>query len=166
MLQEIVVGVLAGLGSVALLGRLIEHFLTKGLEHALNVTLQERKILGESELQYRKQQLAELYGPIYALLKTSEDVYRLWIAKSLGEINDQILHLMKEQNEMIMDILVHKAHLIDGDNMPVEFQKFMTSATIWNLHGAPGSTICARPCRRAPRGEIPWRVPGLHFRED
>ena len=35
-----------------------------------------------------------------------------------------------------MDLLVHKAHLIDGDSMPDLFVRFNTNSIVWGLYAA------------------------------
>ncbi|HME32082.1 MAG TPA: hypothetical protein VKG65_04955 [Terriglobales bacterium] len=92
--------------------------------------------VGESELEYRKAQLAEFYGPIYAHLKLSQELYGIWMAHKLRAVNKEIISLFREQNEAIIQIITTRAHLIDGDTIPDVFTRFMTSVTIWNFFTA------------------------------
>ncbi|HET8546647.1 MAG TPA: hypothetical protein VFL57_01510 [Bryobacteraceae bacterium] len=111
-----------------------------------NATEQIRTLLGsqatvaESELAYRKAQLAEFYGPIYAHLKVSERLYRLWMDHKLSEINLDVISLFRRQNELIADIICNKAHLVEGAAIPDVFSRFVTSTVIWNFYTTrPGS---------------------------
>lgn len=92
--------------------------------------------VGQSELEYRKQQLEEFYGPIYARLKLSGELYRLWMDHKLQGVNKGIIDTFRRQNEEIKNIIATKAHLIDGDQIPEVFTRFMTSTTLWNWYTA------------------------------
>lgn len=100
--------------------------------------LKAREMLGYSELEYRKQQLEQFYGPIYAYLKSNETLFHLWNGQRLTEINTDVIKILREQNEAIALILKSKAHLVDGDSFPDHFRRFATSTTIWSLY-------CSRP---------------------
>jgi hypothetical protein len=92
--------------------------------------------VGESELEYRKAQLAEFYGPIYAHLKLSQELYDIWMGGTLRDINKDIILLFRQQNEAIIHIITTRAHLVDGNTIPEVFTRFMTSVTIWNFFTA------------------------------
>jgi len=78
---------------VAYLRKKGEQFATKeDLTHVLSQTEQITKLtesiksqisagafVGQSELEFRKAQLAGFYGPIYARLKLSSELYALWM---------------------------------------------------------------------------------------
>jgi hypothetical protein len=51
--------------------------------------------LSQAEFEYRKQQLAEFYGPIYAYLRTDQELYHLWIGGKIYGINLQILDMFR-----------------------------------------------------------------------
>jgi hypothetical protein len=72
--------------------------------------------LTEADLEYRKRQIEEFYGPIYAALKLSSEIYPLWIQGKLEEVNQDTIALFKQQNDDITTILKTKAHLMDGEN--------------------------------------------------
>jgi hypothetical protein len=92
--------------------------------------------VGESELGYRKAQLAEFYGPIYANLKLSKKLYDIWMDRKLHEINKDVIALFRQQNEEMLHIITTRAHLVDGDSIPDVFTRFMTAVTIWNFFTA------------------------------
>ncbi len=104
----------------------------------LTKALKSQEMVGYSELEYRKQQLEEFYGPIYAYLKSNETIFHLWNGQKLTEINLDVIRVLQSQNEAIASILINKAHLVDGDSFPEHFRRFATSTTIWNSY-------CSRP---------------------
>jgi hypothetical protein len=120
----------SALGAGAFLKFSAEKIIETGLQKALHT----ENLLTEVDLEYRKRQLEEFYGPIYASLKLSSEIYPLWMQGSISEINQDIITLFKNENDQITTILKTKAHLIDGAEYPPEFIKFMTSATIWGLY--------------------------------
>lgn len=90
--------------------------------------------VGQSELDFRKAQLADFYGPIYARLSVSGNLYELWREQKVTEINLEIIDFFRGQNEAIINIITNRAHLIDGDGIPDVFTKYITSVTIWNFY--------------------------------
>ena len=107
--------------------------MTTAATEQIKAQMSSQARVGESELEYRKAQLAEFYGPIYANLKTSKELYDIWIEGKLQSINKEIIELFRGQNEEMLRIISTKAHLVDGDTIPDVFTHFMTSVTIWNF---------------------------------
>lgn len=105
---------------------------TKRIEQSFSRNLEEWRL----ELTYRQQQLAELYGPLYAMLKTQERLYPLWLKGELSEKNLEIKMLFKRQNEIARELLLAKAHLIEGSTMPPSFIAVSTSTIIFDLYAA------------------------------
>lgn len=103
---------------------------TEGVKAEISKTV----TVGQSELEFRKQQLADFYGPIYSYLKLNEHVSELWQARKLDEINEEVKALFREQNRKIYEIVTLNAHLVDGDQLPPIFTRYMTAATLWNLY--------------------------------
>jgi hypothetical protein len=116
--------------------------LTTRLTEQIKAQTSSQMRVGESELEYRKAQLAEFYGPIYAHVKLSQELYGIWMDHKLQAINKDVIALFREQNDAIVHIITTRAHLIDGDTIPDVFTRFMTSVTIWNFFTA--------------RAEKPW----------
>jgi len=135
-----IVGVVVG--SAAGARAFIKFFAEKSIEAGIQKALHKEKLLTTTELEFRKRQLEESYGPIYASLKLNSKIYPLWIAQKVKDVNMDVIALFKRQNDEIVTILKTKAHLIDGAKYPTEFTRFMTSATIWRMY-------CTRP-------EAPW----------
>jgi hypothetical protein len=90
-------------------------------------------VLWRGELAFRQQQLAELYGPVYGLVTSQEDIYALWMDGRMNEKNFEVKKLFSAQNASIRDLIVAKAHLIEGSVMPDSFVRFFTSTLIFDL---------------------------------
>lgn len=130
LVQMLGVFLASALGASAFLKFSAEKVIETGLQKALH----KETLLTEADLEFRKRQLEEFYGPIYASLKLSSEIYPLWNQQAFQEVNHEIIDLFKRQNDEITTILKNKAHLMDGAEFPPEFTKFMTSATIWGMY--------------------------------
>jgi hypothetical protein len=129
---------------------------TTRISEAIRSEVSRSHTVSTADLEYRKQQLAEFYGPIYAYLKLSAELYRLWIDGKLQEINDDILRLFREQNDKIEAIITTKAHLIEGGEIAVVFTRFMTSASIFNFYTArPGQNFVPEHVAKLPESKWP-----------
>jgi hypothetical protein len=109
---------------------------SRSLGYTLDRLLERRKLLGQSDLDFRKQQLAEFYGPIYAYMKLGEGLYGLFLEGQLQDINTEVIALFRRQNEEIVRLIATKSHLIDGNSIPTAFMRFTTSVTLWDLYTA------------------------------
>jgi hypothetical protein len=107
-------------------------------------------VLWKGELAFRQQQLAELYGPVYGYLKSQQDIYVLWIRGGMDEKNSEVKKLFSVQNLRMRELIVAKAHLIEGSVMPDSFVRFFTSSIIFDLYAATTN-----------EGQVP-----LHLRDD
>jgi hypothetical protein len=102
----------------------------------IKATISRQSLVGQSELDFRKRQLAEFYGPIYARMKSSKDLYPMWMSGKLSAVNKEIIQKFRQDNEIIAQIIVSNIHLIDGNTIPQALIDYMTSTTIWNLYTA------------------------------
>jgi hypothetical protein len=127
-------GVLSGLGASALLAALFKRILDEAIANWFKTLQEYRGIVGQAEIQYRQQQLSEFYGPLYAHLKGSETLYRLWMAGNLHHVNEAVKASFREQNHAMLNVIRTKSHLIDEEVFPRELARFMTSVTIWTLY--------------------------------
>jgi hypothetical protein len=112
--------------------------------------------LSQSEFEYRKQQLAEFYGPIYASLKLHEEFYDLWLDGRFQEINAAIVKRFQTNNEEMVKILATKAHLIDGPVMPEVFTRFTSNTILWNLYTSrPNAPYYPEHIKKLPIADFP-----------
>lgn len=103
------------------------------LKHRLNVAAKKHELALKSQIEFREKQLAEFYGPIYALLKRGRSViYPYWSAGKLGAIDEQLRILAVESNNTIAGILLEKSHLIDGEKIPESFIHYLTHVSVWH----------------------------------
>jgi hypothetical protein len=93
-------------------------------------------VVWRGDLDFRQRQLAELYGPIYAYVKSQQDIYKSWMAGAMAEKNHEIKRLFSAQNKSIRNLIIEKAHLIEGSAMPDSFVRFFTSTLIFDLYAA------------------------------
>ncbi|MDI4231452.1 hypothetical protein OZ411_01315 [Bradyrhizobium sp. Arg237L] len=113
-------------------------------------------VLWRSELDYRERQLSELYGPAYGYVTTSQEIYDLWLEKKTPEINFKVKQLLTKQNEFMRDLLIRKAHLIEGAQMPESINRFATSTLIFDLYASPTEDgYVPEPLRSDPRTVYP-----------
>jgi hypothetical protein len=93
-------------------------------------------VLWRGELAFRQQQLAELYGPVYGYIKSQEAIAELWRSKKMSEKNLEVKKLFSAQNLRVRELIIAKAHLIEGGDMPSSFVQFFTSTLIFDLYAA------------------------------
>lgn len=146
LMQMLGVFLASALGAGTFLRFSAEKMIETGLQKALH----KEKLLTETDLNFRQRQLEEFYGPIYASLKLNAEIYPLWVEGKITEVNQDVINLFEQQNKEITKILKTKMHLMDGEDLPPEFVKFMTSATIWGMY-----------CTRADSPYLPDRVASL-----
>jgi hypothetical protein len=91
-------------------------------------------VLWRGELAFRQKQLEELYGPIYGYLKSQKEIYDIWMGGSMSDKNKEVKELFTTQNNKIRELIVAKAHLIEGSVMPSSFVRFVTSGLIFDLY--------------------------------
>jgi hypothetical protein len=101
-------------------------------------------LVARSEFDFIRQQLTELYGPLYASLATTRELYNLWMGHQMPEVNFLFKKMLAKNNEVARSLISQKAHLIEGGRMPEAFVRFVTSTTIWDLYAAA-----------TPEGEVP-----------
>jgi len=113
------------------------------LKHDLEITAKARELAINSQIQYKERQLAELYGPVYARLKRGRPVYDLWAKGRLQDIRQGVIDLFIKANADVVEIILTKSHLIDGENIPASFLHYLTHVAVWdaylaqNLKGVP-----------------------------
>lgn len=143
LLQAFLAFLGASVGAAAIMKFSAEKIIEAGIQKALH----REKMLTEAELEYRKRQLEEFYGPIYASLKLSALIYPLWLEGRFKEVNLDIIHMFKKENDDVVQILKTKAHLIDGAEFPPAFTRYMTAVSLWGMY-------CTRP-------DQPWYPPEI-----
>jgi hypothetical protein len=113
-------------------------------------------VLWRSELDYRERQLSELYGPAYGYVKTSQEIYDLWMEKKTPEINLKVKQLLTKQNEFMRDLLISKAHLMEGAQMPESISRYATSTLIFDFYASSTEEgYVPEPLRSDPRTKYP-----------
>jgi len=103
---------------------------TKSIESRLS----QADWLARGEFDYRCQQLSELYGPLYGHLKTTQDLYDIWMSGALHDKNLNVKKLLAAQNDTIVSLIRSKVHLLDDGEMPQVLSRLITSSIVWNLY--------------------------------
>ncbi|HAP24658.1 MAG TPA: hypothetical protein DCR74_03160 [Achromobacter sp.] len=135
--------ILAGLTSGTVVGAIgtfvFQAFFSRLLDKRMEIFRQQlqidtkvRELTLQSQIEFRERQLGEFYGPIYALLRRGEPIYRLWLEERLAEIDDEIRRLCMETNNTIVDIIMKKSHLVVGEKIPRSFTLFLTHVAVWH----------------------------------
>lgn len=93
--------------------------------------------LARAELSFREKQLAEFYGPAYGTLKSQKRIYDLWMEGKMTDVNFEVKKLLSRQNAFLRQLIIDKAHLIEGSEMPKSFVHLVTSTLIFDLYAAP-----------------------------
>jgi hypothetical protein len=94
-------------------------------------------VLWQAELNYRERQLSELYGPAYGIIKSEKEIFDLWIASKMGDANLQVKQLFHDHNNRIIELIINKAHLIEGASMPDCFVRFVTNSIVFGFYAVP-----------------------------
>ena len=109
------------------LNRTLERF-----KYELGLATGKSQIARQSEMQFMEKQLAEFYGPIYALLRKIRPLDDLWNQRRLGRVDSHAVHQIRDANNRIVEIILTKSHLIAGDSIPATYSQFITHVTIWH----------------------------------
>lgn len=112
-------------------------------------------VIWRGELVFRQRQLEELYGPLYGYLKSQKEIYDIWIEGNMSERNEAVKKLFTDQNEKIRNLIVAKAHLIEGDKMPDSFVRFATSSLIFDLYAIGTEGQVPQHLRKDSRAKYP-----------
>lgn len=112
----------------------------ESFKHDLGVEATRRQLALQSQIQFKERQLSELYGPIYAYLKRIRPIDDLWNEGRLKSIEAAAKQVIRESNDRIVEIILAKCHLIDGDCIPASYTRFLTHVPIWHAFlDAPGN---------------------------
>jgi hypothetical protein len=115
--------ILAGYG----LNRALERF-----KYDLGLDATRRGLTSQSQIQFKERQLAEFYGPIYALLKRIRPIDDLWGGGSVRDVDDAIVGVIRDSNSRIVEIILTKSHLIRGNTIPESHTRFLTHVAVWH----------------------------------
>jgi hypothetical protein len=90
----------------------------------------------QSELAYKQQQLAELYGPALVILQGYNDVFDIWKGGKMGQVHKAAIKLISDESKALRGLLINKAHLIEGAAVPPGCGEFFTSSVLFDLYVA------------------------------
>ena len=96
----------------------------------IGTTLHELTL--KSQIEFRERQLGEFYGPICAILKRGQLLYKVFEDGKLTGIETAINDVLVEGNNTIVSILLQKSHLIADDKIPDSHIHFLTHVAVWH----------------------------------
>ena len=114
---------------VRLLDRKFEQY-----KYQLELEAKRHELTIEAQIEFKEKQLSEFYGPIYALLKRGRTIHKYWMEGKLNHIEPQLRKMAANANNMIVDIILTKSHLIEGKEIPPSFIHFLTHVEIWHAY--------------------------------
>jgi hypothetical protein len=103
-------------------------------KHQLGLDSKRRELVLKSQIDFKEKQLSEFYGPIYALLKQIRPLDDLWNAGKLGAADRSIVAAIRKANDRIVEIILAKSHLVQGDRIPEYFPRFLTHVAVWHAY--------------------------------
>jgi hypothetical protein len=109
--------------------------LSKSLEkhkQELGIEATRTQLTLQSQIQFKERQLSEFYGPVYSLLKRIRPIDNLWNAGRLKEIDTVARHVIRESNDKIVEIILTKGHLIQGEVIPTSYTGFLSHVAVWH----------------------------------
>lgn len=134
--EAIVTAVVTAAATGGIVAYVAKGIFERAVGSAFSLREARQNIVWQNEIEYRKAQLEELYGPLYSMLKTGSKLYRLWMDKKIVEVNFDVKQYFANINDDIRKLIVQKMHLVDGAVIPPQFIDYMTTAMIWNWYCA------------------------------
>ncbi len=128
-----ITSILIGGGLLLWFGKIL---FIKSLETRLAIEKEKLNLVRHADLEFKKAQVKELYGPLYGILKTSRKIYDLWMDRKLDGINSDVKQLFKMNNEKANKIIIDNVHLIEESPMPECFLKYVSSTLVWSMYCA------------------------------
>lgn len=139
LLEAIIAGLISSTTVIAIAGFIARETFARVLnrrleifKHELGIEAKTRELTLKSQIEFKERQLAEFYGPIYALLKRGRPIYDHWAKGKLKEITSDVESLFVDANNQILNILLNKSHLIQGNKIPDSFIHFLTHVAVWH----------------------------------
>ena len=161
--------------TVALLGAVVTA-LGWLISHILSTSAESRRQRLTSQMEFTKQQLEELYGPLTFLILEGQQTFQDFNAAlgwkedppegyALSEQEHQTVFFWVEndflpRNKKIQELLSSKTHLIEGEGVPESFLIFLDHYNSWNINHLRWQK---QGKEYGWRSKIPWPI---NFNED
>ncbi|MGB7923481.1 MAG: hypothetical protein WCF57_09570 [Pyrinomonadaceae bacterium] len=113
----------------------------EAIRHELGVDAKTRELTLKSQIEFKERQLAEFYGPIYALLKRGDPIIKNWKLGRLKDVGQQIKVKLIKANNQIEEIILNRSHLIEGDEISDSFIGFLTHVTVLHAYVDAGYEV-------------------------
>jgi hypothetical protein len=92
----------------------------------------EHNIIKQTELEFIEEQLSAFYGPIQMLLRTNESLFKKSFDTDVWESVRK--NILLPNNNKIAEIIVNKIHLLEGNEIPPSFIRFIEHAYLWDAY--------------------------------
>jgi hypothetical protein len=102
------------------------------LNHVLGLDAARKQLTLQSQIKFKETQLAEFYGPAYALLKRIRPVDDLRNQGRGREIDMALKEVIYESNNRVVELILNRAHLIRGAEIPPSYTRFLTHVAVWH----------------------------------
>jgi len=112
-----------------LLDRKLEQY-----KHQLEIDIKKHELALDAQIEFKEKQLSEFYGPIYALLKRGRTIYKYYQDGKLSDIGEYLRKMAVDANNAIVNIILTKSHLIEGNTIPLSYIHFLTHVEIWHAY--------------------------------
>lgn len=89
-------------------------------------------LASKSQIDFKEKQLAELYGPIYALLKRIRPIDDMWSQGKVKSVDTSIIKIIRDSNDRIVNLILNKSHLIHGACISETYTRFLTHVAVWH----------------------------------
>jgi hypothetical protein len=126
VIDKVLIGgilIVAGFG----INRALERF-----KFDLGLNTSRHGLASKSQIDFKEKQLAEFYGPIYALLKRIRPIDDMWNQGRVGSVDKTIVEIIRDSNNRIVDIILTKSYLIDGAGISESYTRFLTHVAVWH----------------------------------
>ena len=98
----------------------------------LGIEATRRQLTLQSQIEFKERQLSEFYGPVYSLLKRIRPIDDLRNDRRLEDIETVALQIIRESNDKIVEIILTKGHLIQGERIPESYTGFLSHVPVWH----------------------------------
>ncbi len=135
-----------------------ERLLDKKMEvfkQQLDISKALHELTLKSQIEFRERQLAEYYGPISAILKRGALLYKVFEKGKLSGIEPTINAVIVDGNNAIVNILLHKSHLVAGSTLPESYVRFLTHVALWSAFRTSKAHISPPTIEEFPEAHYP-----------
>lgn len=103
-------------------------------KHEFGLASKSHEFAMKSSIDFKEKQIAEFYAPLYALLKQIRPLDDLWNQRKLGRADRAVVAAIRKANDRIVEIILSKSHLMEGEAIAEYIPRFLTHVAIWHAY--------------------------------